>query len=146
MKSTLTLLVCFLSLSLNVLAGKTGWDDNYDKALAEAKEEGKLVMLDFTGSDWCGWCMKIDEDFFSKSEFKKFAKENLVLVELDFPQGKRLSKKTKEQNDALKTKFGVRGFPTIIIVDAEGTEKARWGGYSKDFMTELKEKVGALKK
>ena len=146
MKPALTLLVAFLFLSINAIAGKTGWDDDYEKALAEAKEDNKLVLLDFTGSDWCGWCIKLDDEVFSKSEFKRFAKDNLVLVELDYPHGKRQVKKLQEQNAALKEKFGVRGFPTLIVVDAEGKEQARWGGYSADFFAKLQEKVGALKK
>ncbi|MCX6854195.1 MAG: thioredoxin family protein [Verrucomicrobia bacterium] len=146
MKTILKLLSFTLLLSAQVYAGgKSGWDDNYEKALLEAKAEKKLVLLDFTGSDWCGWCMKLDDEVFSKSDFKKFAKENLVLVELDFPHGKRLQKKTKEQNEALKTKFAVSGFPNIIIVDSEGKEQARWSGYSKDFLTELKAKLSAVK-
>lgn len=146
MKQIAILLAALVFTTLSALAGKSGWDDNYEKALAEAKESKKLVLLDFTGSDWCGWCMKLDEEAFSKSEFKKFAKENLVLVELDYPHGKNQTKKLKEQNAELKTKFGVRGYPTIIIVDAEGKEQARWGGYSKTFLSELQEKVSALKK
>lgn len=141
----LTLLVSAL-LTLNALAGKSGWEENYEKAIAEAKESKKLVLLDFTGSDWCGWCMKIDEEVFSTSAFKKFAKENLVLVELDYPRGKNQTKKLKEQNASLKSKFGIRGYPTLIVIDAEGKEQARWGGYSKTFLSELKEKLGSIKK
>lgn len=146
MNSKALILLCLLLSSLNVLAGKSGWEDNYDKALAEAKETNKLVLLDFTGSDWCGWCMKLDEEVFSKSDFKKYAKANLVLVELDYPRGKSQTKKLKEQNAALKTQFGIRGYPTLIVVDADGKEQARWGGYSKTFLDELKEKVGSIKK
>jgi thioredoxin-related protein len=146
MNSKALILLCLLLSSLNVLAGKSGWEDNYDKALAEAKETHKLVLLDFTGSDWCGWCMKLDEEVFSKSDFKKYAKANLVLVELDYPRGKSQTKKLKEQNAALKTQFGIRGYPTLIVVDADGKEQARWGGYSKTFLDELKEKVGSIKK
>lgn len=146
MKTSLLFFLCTSMLTLNALAGKTGWDDNYDKALAEAKEGNKLVLLDFTGSDWCGWCVKLDEEVFSKTDFKKFAKENLVLVELDYPHSKRQTKKLVEQNLALKDKFQVRGFPTLIVVDAEGKEQARWGGYSASFLSELKEKVAAATK
>lgn len=146
MKSKFICLLSTLLLTLTALAGKPGWEENYENALAEAKEGGKLVLLDFTGSDWCGWCMKIDEEVFSKSAFKKFAKDNLVLVELDYPRGKSQTKKLKEQNAGLRTQFGVRGYPTIIIVDATGKEQARWGGYSKEFLSELKEKVSGLKK
>ena len=65
MKPTLTLLAVFVMLTLNAVAGKSGWDDNYDKALAEAKADKKLVLLDFTGSDWCGYCMQLDSEVFS---------------------------------------------------------------------------------
>jgi len=146
MKSTLLLLLCTSLLTLNALAGKTGWDDNYEKALTEAKADGKLVLLDFTGSDWCGWCIKLDDEVFTKSDFKKFAKDHLVLVELDYPRSKRQTKKLTEQNAALKEKFAVRGYPTLIVVDAEGKEQARWGGYSANFFSELKDKVTAAKK
>lgn len=146
MKPKTLLFLTFLLFSVNALAGKSGWEESYDKALTEAKETNKLVLLDFTGSDWCGWCMKLDEEVFSKSDFKKFAKANLVLVELDYPRGKNQTKKLKEQNAALKNQFGIRGYPTLIVVDAEGKEQARWGGYSKTFLDELKEKVGSIKK
>ena len=89
-----------------------GWTDNYDKALAQAKAEKKLVLLDFTGSDWCGWCIKLDKEVFAKSEFKAFAKENLVPVTLDFPHGKKLSKRVTDQNAKLKAEHKVSGFPT----------------------------------
>jgi protein disulfide-isomerase len=120
---------------------KTGWDDDYEKSLAKAKEDQKMVLLDFTGSDWCGYCIKLDEEVFSKPSFKKFAKENLVLVELDYPRGKNLPKKTKEQNDSLKSKYGISGYPTIILLDSDGKEAARWIGYKATLLDELKDKV-----
>jgi thioredoxin-related protein len=98
-------------------------------------------LLDFTGSDWCGYCIKLDEEVFSKPSFKKFAKENLVLVELDYPRGKNLPKKTKEQNDSLKSKYGISGYPTIILLDSDGKEAARWIGYKATLLDELKDKV-----
>jgi|UniRef100_UPI00378340F6 protein disulfide-isomerase len=120
---------------------KTGWDDDYEKSLTKAKEDQKMVLLDFTGSDWCGYCIKLDEEVFSKPSFKKFAKENLVLVELDYPRGKNLPKKTKEQNDSLKSKYGISGYPTIILLDSDGKEAARWIGYKATLLDELKDKV-----
>jgi len=128
-----------LFVSSSCFAGsKSGWDDNYEKTLAKAKTEGRSVLLDFTGSDWCGWCMKLDNEVFTKPAFKRFAKEHLLLVELDYPQGKRLSKKTQEQNAELKTKYGVSGFPTIVLLSPDGKEVKRWGGYSAKFFDELK--------
>ena len=87
MKNSRSLLASLLALAFtaSAFAGGEGWSDNYAKALAQAKAEKKLVLVDFTGSDWCGWCIKLDKEVFSKPEFKTYAKENLVLVELDFP-------------------------------------------------------------
>lgn len=140
-------LITFLCLAVTSLAfaGKSGWDDNYQEALTKAKAEKKLALLDFTGSDWCGWCMKLDNEVFAKAEFRKLASESLVLVELDFPQGRRLSKKTKEQNQQLKSKFNVNGYPTIILVDGEGKEVQRWSGYSATFFDELKKALPSKK-
>ncbi|HEY5705395.1 MAG TPA: thioredoxin fold domain-containing protein [Terrimicrobiaceae bacterium] len=106
-----------------------GWQTNYSEALAQAAKENKLVLLDFTGSDWCVWCMKLSKDIFSQPEFKEFAAKNLVLVELDFPSSKPLPDEVKAQNTALATKFGVEGFPTLILADGEGKEVARHVGY-----------------
>ena len=122
-------------------ASKNGWDENYAKALEQAAKEKKMVLLDFTGSDWCGWCVKLDEEVFSKSDFKKLAREKLVLVELDYPRGKRLRKDLQKQNEELKTKFKVSGYPTIVLVDAKGKEQARWGGYKAELLEELKAKL-----
>jgi protein disulfide-isomerase len=88
-----------------------------------------MVLLDFTGSDWCGWCIKLQKDTFSKPEFKKFAEQSLVLVELDFPRGKTQSDELKRQNEELAEKFGVQGFPTLVLLDPQGKEAARNVGY-----------------
>jgi thioredoxin-related protein len=106
-----------------------GWKTDYTAALAEAAKENKMVLLDFTGSDWCGWCIKLQKDTFSKSEFKKFAQESLVLVELDFPRGKTQSDELKKQNEELAEKFGVQGFPTLVLLDPQGKEATRNVGY-----------------
>ena len=106
-----------------------GWKTDYTAALAEAAKENKMVLLDFTGSDWCGWCIKLQKDTFSKPEFKKFAQESLVLVELDFPRGKTQSDELKKQNEELAEKFGVQGFPTLVLLDPQGKEAARNVGY-----------------
>jgi thioredoxin-related protein len=143
---TLILTACALFVATTASLAKTGWDDDCEKSLAKAKEDQKMVLLDFTGSDWCGYCIKLDEEVFSKSAFKKFAKENLVLVELDYPRGKNLPKKTKEQNDGLKSKYGISGYPTIILLDSEGKEAARWVGYKATLLDELKDRVKAPRK
>lgn len=148
-------LVCFSLALLSVFAlaapkttkaePKKGWSDNYTASLAQAKEEKKMVLLDFTGSDWCGWCIKLDEEIFSKGPFKSFAKKSLVLVELDYPRAKEQTDEVKKQNSELKGKFSISGYPTLILVDAEGKEVTRWVGYKKDLLDELKDKAAAPK-
>ena len=141
---TPTLLLALLGLAVSTSAfAKTGWEDDFDKGLAKAKTDKKAVLVDFTGSDWCGWCIKLDKEIFSKPKFKDYAKEKLVLVEVDFPQGKRLPKKQQAANDELAKKYNVRGYPTVIVFSAEGAEIGRLGyteGGPEAFIAEL-EKV-----
>jgi protein disulfide-isomerase len=96
------------------------WLTDVPKALAQAKTEKKLVMLDFTGSDWCGVCIKLHKEVFSKPEFAEYATKNLVLVEVDFPHGKKQSDELQKANEELLTKYKIEGFPTIIVLNAEG--------------------------
>ena len=134
-----------LSLLTTAALSAAGWDDDYEKAVAKAKTEKKMVLLDFTGSDWCGWCIKLDKEVFSKKEFKDYAKDNLVLVEVDFPQGKNQSKKLKEQNEKLQQEHAVRGYPTIIVLNAEGKKVGQLGymeGGPKAFVAKLDELKG----
>ncbi|MEM7791812.1 MAG: thioredoxin family protein [Verrucomicrobiota bacterium] len=98
----------------------SGWMTDFEAAKAKAKAENKPLLLDFTGSDWCGWCIKLDKEVFSQDAFKAYAKDSLVLVELDFPRGKEQSDALKEQNKALAEKYGIRGFPTIVVLSPEG--------------------------
>jgi thioredoxin-related protein len=105
------------------------WKTDYTAALAQAAKENKMVLLDFTGSDWCGWCIKLQKDTFSKPEFKQFAEQSLVLVELDFPRGKTQSDELKKQNEELAEKFGVQGFPTLVLLNPQGKEASRNVGY-----------------
>jgi protein disulfide-isomerase len=137
-------LTAVLAVSTSAALAAAGWDDDYDKALAKAKTEKKMLLLDFTGSDWCGWCVKLDKEVFSKTEFKTYAKDNLVLVELDFPRGKQQAKKLKEQNEKLQKEFGIRGFPTIIVLNSEG-QKVGQLGYMEGGPTAFIAKVNELK-
>src|SRR5213593_3012649 len=93
---------------LQVGAEELNWLTDLPKAQAQAKKENKLVMLDFTGSDWCGWCIKLNKEVFSKSEFAEYAKKNLVLVEVDFPRRKAQSADQKKANEALQGKYNVK--------------------------------------
>ena len=100
---------------------------DFEAAKASAKAQGKYLLVDFTGSDWCGWCIKLKSEVFSKAHFKTEAPKNFILVELDFPRSKKLPPKLIEQNNKLREKYNVRGFPTILLMDADGKVFARTG-------------------
>ena len=105
---------------LTASTAELNWLTDAAKAQAQAKAENKIVLLDFTGSDWCGWCIKLNKEVFSTPEFAKYAKKNLVLVEVDFPHRKKLSDAQKRANEALSNKYGIEGYPTLILLDGSG--------------------------
>ncbi len=103
-----------------VQAEEVMWLTNYDEALALASEKGRRVLINFTGSDWCGWCIRLKDKVFSKPEFQKYAAEKLILLELDFPRRKQLPASLQQQNAKLQEKFGVRGYPTLFLLNPDG--------------------------
>ena len=126
MKTFLSL-IALTALSTSAFAAKEGWTDDLAKAKEQAKAENKKILLDFTGSDWCGWCKKLDAEVFSQQEFKDYAAKHLVLVEVDFPHHTKLADATKKQNDELAKKFQINGYPTIIVTSASGNKKGQLG-------------------
>ncbi len=114
-------------LAGSALAGDS-WLTSYKDALAKSKETKLPVMADFTGSDWCHWCISLKKEVFDTDEFKKWAADHVILLELDFPQGKKLSKELTKQNEDLKAKFNIEGFPTLVFLNGDGKELGR-GGY-----------------
>ncbi|PYJ00483.1 MAG: hypothetical protein DME25_20590 [Verrucomicrobia bacterium] len=102
--------------------------------------------MNFTGSDWCGWCKRLDKEVFSTKEFGDFAKDNLALVEIDFPSRKAQSDSLKKANDALKNQYRVQGFPTIVVLNGEGKELWRQVGYLEGGSKVWLGKIRALKK
>ena len=117
------------------------WTSDYQKAQQEAKASHKLVLLDFTGSDWCGFCFQLDRAILSKPQFKDYASKNLVLVEVDFPRRKAQSIETKKQNQQLAQRYQIEGFPTLVVLNGEGQTVWRYDGmYTGDvaaFLAEL---------
>jgi protein disulfide-isomerase len=103
-----------------VAAAKSGWLTNLDEAKKEAQAKNRLLLMDFTGSDWCGWCIMLDKEVFSKPEFKEYASKNLVLLELDFPRMKKMPPEITAQNEQLAVKYGIQGFPTVVVFDSTG--------------------------
>jgi len=116
----LTLSLLFLSfLSLSFSQEKLVWHEDLKEAITISQKENKPLMLFFTGSDWCGWCIRLQKEVFFKPEFTKWAAENVVLVELDFPRKKSQSQELRAQNAQLQQQFQVRGYPTIWFVKAD---------------------------
>lgn len=110
-------------------ADEVPWKTSFAEAVAEASQQNKQILLNFTGSDWCPWCVKMDQEVLSRKQFSEFASKNLILVKLDFPRHKKLSADEKAQNDQLAKKYGVQGFPTFVLVDSSGKEVRRQEGY-----------------
>ena len=105
-----------------------GWMTDFEKAKAVAKEKNLPILIDFSGSDWCGWCIKLDKEVFSQQAFKEYAKDNLVMVLADFPSDKsKQSAELQKQNEKLAKEFGVRGFPTVYLLNSEGKVVAKTG-------------------
>ncbi len=110
-----------------VRAAEDLWQTNFKAAQAKAKGEQKYLLVDFTGSDWCGWCIKLHNEVFDKEPFKAEAPKQFVLVELDFPHQKEQPPELKKQNKELSEKYNIEGFPTVLMMDAEGQVIARTG-------------------
>lgn len=129
-----------LLLAISSASAKPGWLSDFKKAQEEAKSNKKLLLVDFTGSDWCGWCIKLDREVFSKPEFREYASRNLILMEVDFPRGKTLSGSERTQNQELANRFAIQGFPTIVVLDGEGKKVGELGympGGPSAFIAEL---------
>jgi protein disulfide-isomerase len=140
MKSRLLLALALAFAAVSTSFAGTGWEDDFAKGLAKAKAAGKPALVDFTGSDWCVWCKRLDGEIFSKKEFKDFVKDKYELVMVDFPQLKPLPKKKAEANQALSEKYKVEGFPTVLVIDGDGKEIGRLGyveGGPTAFIAEL---------
>lgn len=124
----LTLLLATFSLQA---AEDATWRTDFKAAVAEATKSKKPLLLNFTGSDWCGWCKRLKKEVFDTAEFKTWAAKSVVLVEVDFPQAKAQSKAEKKQNEELAKHFSIEGYPTIVLLDAGGTKKLGQLGYMK---------------
>ena len=135
------------SLFLNLAFAYAGsdWKTDFDAALETAKADGKEVLVNFTGSDWCGWCIKLDKEVFSQDAFKQFAASKLVLVKIDFPRKKEQSEALMAKNEALAEKYGIRGFPTILLLSPDGKLIGKTGyqaGGPEAYVKHLEEVIG----
>lgn len=121
MKKALIALLFILG-SFSVEAQELVWNNNLKNAIEVSKKTNKPLLLFFTGSDWCGWCMRLQTEVFKTPEFKKWANENVVLVELDFPRRTALAPEITEQNNQLQQFFAVQGYPTVWFINATNSD------------------------
>lgn len=108
------------------VAENDGWYLELEDAFSESKKTGKPIMANFTGSDWCGWCKRLSASVFQKDEFKSWADDNVVLLELDFPRRTKLPEELQKQNAGLQQAFKVRGFPTVWVFDLNRDESGKF--------------------
>jgi len=135
-----------LSLSANgapkpASVGVGEWTTDYSAAMRQARTDKKKVFLFFTGSDWCGWCKRLDAEVLSTGDFKAYAREQLILVKLDFPRSTPQSTQVKARNQKLSEQYQVDGYPTIVVLDSNGSAVGRLGyqpGGPRPFISELK--------
>lgn len=121
------------------------WLIHYDAALAKAAAEHKKVYVLSTGSDWCGWCIKLRNDVLTTPQFRKFAKANLVLLYLDSPMKKKLPAEQQKHNEQVRSMLGFGGgVPSAKILDEKGQVVAERPGYAKlkPYMEFLNQAVG----
>lgn len=109
---------------------RTPWETDHGKAMAEASASGRPILVNFTGSDWCGWCVRLREQVFDTGIFASWAKDNVVLLECDFPRTHLLPPPLRKQNEDLANQYGVDRFPTVVLITATGEEIAR-GSYRR---------------
>lgn len=148
----LFLLVAFVGLAIHsnrveAAPSESGadWMTDFEAAKSKAQAEGKPMLLDFTGSDWCIWCVRLTDEVFSRKAFVDYADDELVLVKIDFPRDKPQSDELKAQNKALAEKYGIRGFPTIILLSPEGEMIEKTGyrrGGPDEYVSHLKSLLG----
>jgi thioredoxin-related protein len=117
------------ALLISAAARAADWTEDYAAGLARAKKEHKLLVLDFTGSDWCVWCKRTDREVFETQKFKDYADRNLVLVKVDFPNAIPQTDELKAQNNRLKEKYEIEGYPTLVVLDPSEKVVVKQVGY-----------------
>lgn len=127
-------------------AQEAHWLSDYNKAVAQAKSGNKYILLDFTGSDWCPWCIRMDKEVLNTKAFEDYADKNLVLMLVDFPQNKQLPQEVQNQNNDLQKKYGADGFPTFVLVDKDGKVLGQQVGYLEGGPSAFIAKLDSMKK
>jgi thioredoxin-related protein len=141
MKKLLAIIICVSAMSF------TKWEPNFDVAKKTATEKHQLILLNFSGSDWCGPCMRMRKEIFNSDVFSTMADTTLVMVNADFPRKKKnqLDKLVQQQNDALAEKYNPQGkFPYTVLLDAKGKIIKAWDGLPKDKAEQFAQQVKTI--
>ena len=125
MKQFLVLIMIAQAQTNNAQTVDLNWHTDLSKAVSISINEKKPIMLFFTGSDWCGWCMRLKKEVFNHEKFKIWSDEKIILVELDFPRRKKLESNILNQNRELARIFGVSGYPTCWLVKPQILENSK---------------------
>jgi len=120
MNRSLFFFIWFMAVQVGRAETGPEWLTDVKTAKEKAQQEKKAILLDFTGSDWCGWCIKLKNEVLDQPEFREFAKTNLILVEVDFPHRKQLEPAQQEANKSLAATYHVSGYPTLVLLNREG--------------------------
>jgi thioredoxin-related protein len=125
------LIIC----AMMMLSANINWLGDFNMAKKEATEEHKLIVINFSGSDWCGPCIRLRKEILESSTFVDYASAHLVLVRADFPRQKKnqLSKEQVKLNEALADKYNSEGkFPFTLLVDENGKILKQWDGFPNE--------------
>jgi thioredoxin-related protein len=134
--------ILVLFVSFQVLGGGEGWGNDFAEAQKTAKAENKLILLNFSGSDWCGPCIQLKKEVFESETFKTFAGPKLVLVRADFPRLKKnqLEKSQQAKNDLMAEKYNQDGkFPLTVLINADGKVLHKWEGFQPNISKFIQE-------
>ncbi len=142
MKKLLFIISCFVAMSF------APWQPDFDTAKQIAKDKHELILLNFSGSDWCGPCIRMRKEIFDNEAFLKMADSSLVLVNADFPRSKKnqLSDDAKKQNNALADKYNADGkFPLTLLLDADGNVLKTWDGFPDEDAAQFVAEVNSIR-
>jgi protein disulfide-isomerase len=116
-----------LTVTAPAIKKDDNWTESWDKAVEAARKANKPILADFTGSDWCGWCKKLDQEVFATKEFRDWAQKNVILLKLDYPKYTTQDSAIKTQNEELSKKYKIQGFPTILFLNDDGKTLGKVG-------------------
>lgn len=141
--TSITSIAVILFTAVTTFAATPPWTDDWEAAKAKSKSDNKPILIYMTGSDWCGWCKKLEKEVISKKEFTDFASQHFILMEADFPKTKEQPAPLKKQNAALRKTYLNGGYPTMYVLDAEGKKLSKdlgeLEGGLDGYITQLKE-------